>query len=161
MISGYMLIDEIKGESLAQEYEEQIDLYNINWTVTQPVQMQHGTGRTQGRSNINQLYVWKFVDAATPYLSQSAMNGTSFATVTVTVVKDSGGEKLPYMIYTLENVTIATYELQGAPEGADDQTMREKIGLAFEKVTQKLVVQADDHSAGAEHETVFSVTERA
>jgi type VI secretion system secreted protein Hcp len=84
------------------------------------------------------------------------MQDKSFDEIVIYVRKDSGEANLDYLEITLTNTIISKYEVLGV--GANDgQVMEESVGLAFEEVKIKYTVQADDHSAGDEHEIEYDL----
>jgi type VI secretion system secreted protein Hcp len=46
---------------------------------------------------------------------------------------------------------------QNAPEDSSNELVSEEISISYEKVNFKYVVQADDHSAGDEHEVEYDL----
>ncbi len=84
--------------------------------------------------------------------------GKSFAEIVFTARKDSGDAHLDYLIITLENCIISSYKMmQNAPEATSNELISEEVGISYEKVNFKYVVQADDHSKGDEHEVEYDL----
>jgi type VI secretion system secreted protein Hcp len=74
------------------------------------------------------------------------------------VRKDSGEAHLDYLIVTLSNVIISSYTMEGSgPKESDDDMIVETVALSCEKIGVKYTVQADDHSAGDEHEIEYDL----
>ena len=70
------------------------------------------------------------------------------------VRKDSGDALLDYLVITLGNARIVSYEME-TKEGSS--LIEETIGITFESITYKYTVQDDDHSAGDEHEITYDI----
>ncbi|WP_146592482.1 Hcp family type VI secretion system effector [Puniceibacterium confluentis] len=155
-LTGYLKIPDIAGESQRAEHEDEIDIYDILWNVEQAAGAQAGRGRSKGRAQISALLMKKAYDASSPYLALAAMQGKSFDEIVLTVRKDSGDAHLDYLIITMENAIISQYSIAGAGED-EGQTIMEDLGLSFENVKIKYTVQADDHSAGDEHEIEYDI----
>ncbi len=85
------------------------------------------------------------------------MQGKSFDEVVLTIRKDSGDAHLDYLHITMTNVIISQYEILGDGERMQGQTIMEDVGLSFENMKIKYTVQADDHSAGDEHEIEYDI----
>lgn len=95
------------------------------------------------------------------------MQGKSFDEVVVMVRKDSGDAHLDYLQITMTNAIISRYEmvngdLPGGVKYSEEeeeplQMIQEKVGFDFEKITIKYIVQAEDHSAGDEHEVEYDI----
>ena len=154
-LTGYVKIPDIAGESQHAEHEEEIDIHNIEWAIEQAAVAQVGRGRSQSRAQVDKLIIYKFLDASSVYLSLACMQGKSFDEIVIMVRKDSGDAHLDYLTITLSNVIISSYKVLGTTE--DTQMLEEAVGFSCEKVNQKYIVQADDHSAGDEHETEFDI----
>ena len=57
----------------------------------------------------------------------------------------------------MTNCIISSYEMQNDGEDEDMQMIGEKVSIAFEKVKILYTVQAEDGSAGDEHEIEYDV----
>ncbi|TCM86466.1 Hcp family type VI secretion system effector [Rhodovulum steppense] len=154
-LNAYMKVPDIDGESKSADHEKEIDLYDLHWLMQQESHAQVGSGRTRGRAQINPLMVRKWYDASSPYLALACMQGKSFPEVVIMVRKDSGDAHLDYLQITLTNTTISKYEIVGEYENT--KAISELVGLAAEKVKVKYIIQADDHSAGDEHEIEYDI----
>lgn len=172
-LTGYLKIDDIQGESQRADHEDEIDILGVEWKIAQAAAAQIGSGRSRSRAQVSALKMTKMKDAASAYLALACMQGKSFPTMTLYVRKDSGDAHLDYLEITMENVTISSFRMGGGAnlgkdsyandedadsfsDGASD-TIMEEIGVVFENVTYKYTVQADDHSAGDEHEITFDI----
>ena len=102
--------------------------------------------------------VHKFYDAASPYIALAAMQGKSFDEIVIHVRKDSGEAHLDYLRVTLTNCTLKAYDMFN--DGQDDPLplISERVGIKCEKINIRYIVQADDHSAGDEHEIEYDIT---
>ncbi|EYD76441.1 hypothetical protein Rumeso_01999 [Rubellimicrobium mesophilum DSM 19309] len=156
-ISGYVKIDDIKGESKRADHEEEIDVHSISWNVAQRSSANLGSGRSRGRAEISDISVRKFTDAASPYLAQAAMQGKSLPEIVIMARKDSGDTHLDYLQFTLTNAAISGFRILPTPSGTEEQLPEEEVSFTAEKIKMKYVTQADDHSAGAEHEFEYDL----
>ena len=161
---GYLKIDDIAGESKRADHEDEIDVHGVSWQIKQRSSAAIGSGRTQSRAEIGAVYMLKFADAASPYLALAAMRGTSIPEATLMFRKDSGEAHLDYLKITMTNCIVSHYEMLDPLEqedGDDLQVIRERIALSCEKITVVYTVQADDHSAGNEHEVEYDIVAAA
>lgn len=156
-LTAYLKIGDIAGESQRVDHEDEIDIHDMTWNIEQGSAAQVGRGRSRARAQIDALLLKKFVDASSVYLALACMQGKSFPDMVLSLRKDSGEAHLDYLIITMENVTISKYEALGVGDKEDGQMVEELLGLVFENVTYKYVVQADDHSAGDEHEITYDI----
>ncbi len=156
-LTGYLKIGDIAGESQRAEHEDEIDIHDIMWNVEQGSARKTGRGRARSRAEVDALVLSKFVDASSVYLALACMQGKSFPDMTLAVRKDSGEAHLDYLTIEMRNVAISRYEVLGVDEDRHGSMIEELVGLVFEEVTYRYVVQADDHSAGAEHEITYDI----
>ena len=156
--TGYLKIEDIKGESKRADHEDEIDCFGVQWNVHQASSASVGSGRTRSRASVGDFSFSKWMDAASPYLSLACMQGKNFKEVVFMARKDSGDAHLDYLQVTLENCIVSGYSMsQASAETAADDMVHEMINISFEKVKMKYVVQADDHSAGDEHEVEYDI----
>ncbi len=156
--TGYLKIEGIDGESKRADHEGEIDCFGVQFNAQQMSSSSVGSGRTRGRATLSDFTFNKWLDAASPYLMLSCAKGKSFKEIVFTARKDSGDAHLDYLIITLENCIISSYKMaQNAPEESSNELVSEEIAISYEKVNFKYVVQADDHSAGDEHEIEYDL----
>ncbi len=156
-VTGYMKIPGINGESKAANHEDEIEFHGIEWGASRKLKGTKGIAQTRGKSVVSPLEVVKFYDAASPYLAEAAMRGKRFDEIVLNVHRDTGGQHLDYLVITLGNCLIKNYQM--ANEGQEDPMLqiREWLGIRFDTITIKYTVQADDHSAGDEHEVAYDI----
>lgn len=156
--TGYLKIEGIDGESKRADHEGEIDCFGVEFNASQMSSASVGSGRTRGRATLSDFTFHKWFDAASPYLALACAKGKSFAEIVFTVRKDSGDAHLDYLIITLENCIVSSYKMaQNAPEATSNELISEEIGISYEKLKIKYVVQADDHSKGDEHEIEYDL----
>jgi type VI secretion system secreted protein Hcp len=146
----FLKIPDIDGESLRAGYESSIDVISISIGVERTA----SGGRTSGSPEFEPLTVTKYVDKASPYLMLACARGEVFDKIDLLVTKDSGDRLFEYMAITLEDVRVIAVGIEGTPgEGGPTET----VSLTYGKITFKYVEQADDHSAGDEHEITYDI----
>ncbi|MGP3698897.1 Hcp family type VI secretion system effector [Rhodobacter sp. NSM] len=156
--TGYLKIEDIKGESKRADHEEEIDAFGVSWQVEQASSAATGSGRTRGRAKVGDFRLKKWMDASSVYIALACMQGKSFPEIIFMARKDSGEAHLDYLQVTLKNCIISSYSMaQDAPEESGHDMIAEDVAISFDAITYKYVVQADDHSAGDEHEIEYDV----
>lgn len=156
--TGYLKIEDIKGESKRSEHEGEIDVYGVTWGAAQASSAATGSGRSRGRATVVDLTVHKWYDASSPYLAKACMQGAAFDEIVFTARKDSGDAHLDYLVITMKKCIISHYDMnQSQPEDTGQDMLMERVGISFEEVGIKYTVQADDHSAGDEHEIEYNI----
>lgn len=158
MMTGYMKVPGIDGESRRADHEDEIDILSIDWGMVQAATMQIGSGRTRSRATVNPISITKEYDASSPYIALACMQGKSFDEIVLSFRKDSGDTHLDYLTITLTNVVISSYNMSGTAMG---DAIQDSVGLSFESIKVLYTVQADDHSSGDEHEIEYDVASGA
>jgi len=153
-LTGFLKFPDIDGESAAQDHVDEIDVFGVGWKIVQQGTTLGG-GRAASRAEVGRLELQKFYDASSPYLASACASGKAFDEVTVSFRKDSGEAQLDYLVIRLSNVTISEYQMDNDGLDTQERKISEFIALSFEKVKVIYTVQADDHSAGDEHEVEF------
>lgn len=157
-LTAYLKLPDIDGESLRADHEGEIDVHGVHWQIKQRSSANMGSGRTQARAEISGVTVYKWYDAASPYIALAAMQGKSLEECELMVRKDSGDAHLDYLSVKMKKCAISEYEMvNDDPSDDGPQMIREKVTISFEEVVVKYTVQAEDHSAGDEHEVEYSV----
>lgn len=156
-ITGYVKIEEIKGESKRADHVDEIDIHSITWSALQQSSANLGSGRSRGRAQISDITVRKFTDAASPDLWLAVMKAKSFPEVVISVRKDSGDAHIDYLKITLTNAMISGYRMLESEAADPEQMIEEEVSITAEKVNVVYTVQADDHSAGTEREAEYDV----
>lgn len=151
-VTAYLKIPDIPGESQRADHEDEIDIHGLSWKVEAPATT--GSGRTLSQSVVGPIFLKKYVDASSPYIALSTLNARNFESAVLAVRKDSGDAHLDYLVITLGNARIVSYEME-TKEGSS--LIEETIGITFESITYKYTVQEDDHSAGDEHEITYDI----
>ncbi|MGA9278344.1 Hcp family type VI secretion system effector [Ilumatobacter sp.] len=156
-LSGYLKIDDIEGESQRAEHENEIDVHGVHWKIEQATSSARGAGRSRARALVSSLTCYKQADSSSAQLALACFQGRSFSDVVLALVKESDGAHLDYLIITMENVVVSGFEMLNDGSNVDDELVSEEVAFSFEKVNYKYTVQADDHSAGDEHEIEFDI----
>ena len=156
-LTGYLEFEDIKGESRRAGHEDQIEVFGASWSVAQAGSASMGSGRTRSSAQVSDWTFMKFMDASSPYLALSCMQGKSFDKIVFYAQKSSGDEHLDYLTITMEKCVITGYSMSA---GGDD-LIAENLSISCEKVNILYVVQAEDHSAGDEHEVEYHIVEGA
>ena len=154
-VTGFLKIPGIPGESRRADHEGEIDIHSISWGVARPSAASVGSGRTRSIGVSRAMTVGKFYDASSPYLALASLQGKAFDEVVISFRKDSGEAHLDYLKITLTNVMVSAYDLDTPPEG---EILTDAAQFVFEKIKVRYIQQADDHSAGDEHEIEFDIS---
>lgn len=135
------LSDDIKGESQADGFKDQIEImsfsHNVAMQVTNDVS---NTERTSGRAHVGEMSLTKFIDLSTPVLNEYCCSGKNIPTAILTLCRNDDGKMLPFIVYTLTNVIISHLSVSGGSGGKPIETM----SLNFTKIKWEIVAQKLD-----------------
>jgi len=148
----YLKIDGVPGESADQDHKDWIELLGFDHKFSQPASATESSagGGTVGRVNMGNFSITKYVDKATPKLSEYCCSGKHMPTMTIEMMRASGDSRVKYMEVKLEDVIVAGVE-HGRDEEATDKFPTETVGFNFAKIkwtyTQQ---QRSDGSSGGQ-----------
>ena len=128
-IDTFLKVEGVKGESRVKGFEGQVQVLAWSWGMSQTGTTHHGSGGGAGKVNVQDLSFTHYVDSATPTLIQACCKGTHFTKATLTMRK-AGGEPLPYLIITFEDLLVTS--VSGGGSGGEDQ-QTENVTLNFAK----------------------------
>lgn len=117
-LTGYLKVGDIKGESQAAGHEDDIDIHGVSWLIERPL-VEDGSTRSRGSGQFGDLVVSHRIDKSTPKLMEACANGTVFSEVELTLSKqDPGGAQVDYLVITLTDVIVTSYEIIGSSSEA-------------------------------------------
>lgn len=162
-LTAYLKLPDISGESKRADHTDEIDIHRVHWNIAQGSHAGLGSGLTSARAEVWPIFLDKWYDAASPYLALVAMQGKTMDEAVLMVRKDSGDAHLDYLQITMTNVVVSSYEMLNEYNAEEEPVLMipERIGLSFEKVKVLYTIQAEDGTAGDEHEIEYSIVEGA
>lgn len=116
MISAFLKIEGIPGESMIEGFEDQIEVLSFSHGVSQQANLSSSTagGATTTRADHADFTVSKYIDKATPVLLQRCSAGTTIPKATLTLVRAAGDDMVPYMVYTIAPLLISSVAYSGS-----------------------------------------------
>jgi type VI secretion system secreted protein Hcp len=146
-------LTKIEGESKKTGYENQIDVYDFRFGVSQAASSAEGSGGGSAKSDCKDLVLTKLIDKSTPILFLQSALGTPIPEAVLTVRK-AGGKALDYLVVTLKDVIVTNVATGGK---VDDERVREEISLSYAKITIQYKAQNADGTAGATIQKAYDV----
>lgn len=142
-VDMFLKLGDIKGESKDSSHRDEIDIYTLQWGMAQAGSMHTGSGGGAGKVNMQNLSVSKKVDKSTPNLMMACSSGKHYPEATLTLRKAGGTSSVEYLIITLKEVMVASYDTSA---GSEDEAQTENIALNFAKVEVSYQPQKADGS---------------
>ena len=149
----YLEIPDISGESQRLNFEGQIVVDAFAFSVKNP-KMKVATGRATSRVQFSGISIHKKTDIATNPMLDGLTRNQRFREVKLSLVNSTSGQGgQTYLVYTLENVVISAYEIEGTTE---DNRPKERWLLEFETISSVYTRIERDGSAGDTNEFEYS-----
>lgn len=138
-VDWFLKIDGVEGESTVGKHEKELDIKGWSWEASQPSSTEGGGGVGAGKVSVHGMRFNTFVSQASPTLHLACCTGKPFKTAVVTCRKAGGNEQINYLIYTLYEVIVEHYKLEGV-EAASTLPV-ETFRLGFSKFECEYVTQ--------------------
>jgi type VI secretion system secreted protein Hcp len=146
-VDMFIKIDGIKGESKDNKHTDEIDVLAWSWGASQSGTFHSGGGGGAGKANFQDLSITKYVDSASTNLLKHVANGQHIKDAVLTVRKAGGDNPVEYMIVTMTDVMVTSYQTGGS--GGEDR-LTENITLNFAKVESKYTPQDAKGAGGSQ-----------
>ena len=106
---SYLKIDGVPGESTDSQHQDWIELLSFSHHFAQPVSATESSagGGTVGRVNMGPFSVTKYLDKASPKLSEYCCSGKHMPNMTIEMMRASGDSRVKYMEIKLDDVVVA------------------------------------------------------
>ncbi len=138
----FIKIGDIKGESIAKDHVDEIEVLSWSWGVTRPLLDESGSTRTRGNPNVIDLGISKLLDRATPKLVEACVMGTVLPEAVLVIESPSLDGNIKVLEIILSNVTITADNLAGSVEAI------ETVSLDFEEIEMRYFLPSQDGSPG-------------
>jgi type VI secretion system secreted protein Hcp len=148
----HLEIDGIEGDSVATNFEGQIDCSSWNWGASQAANTHSATGGAAGGSSVQDIAVTKSMDSATPNLMKYCCLGKHFPTMKLSCTK-SGEGQIVWLEIEMKNVIISSVQF-GGQEGSQGS---ESMTLNFEEYKMMYYPQASEGSQGASIDAAYNI----
>ena len=131
----FIKIQGIDGESQDATHQNEIDVIDWTWKVTQQSTMMSGSGGGAAKASVSDLEFTHQMDRASPNLSRYCFTGTHIPEAKLTMRK-AGGLPHEFMRITLYDVVITHVE-----PFADMNGCIEAVRLSFARMKKEYVLQ--------------------
>jgi type VI secretion system secreted protein Hcp len=115
-VDAFLKMD-IKGESVVDGHEEEVQIHGVTWGMMQTGTTHKGTGGGAGKVDVGDLSFSHNLDTATPNLVLACCSGKHFEEAVITFRK-AGETPLDYVVLTMHDVIVTSYAISG--QSGDD-----------------------------------------
>lgn len=138
----FLKIDGIKGESRDHAHEGEIDVLAWSWGMSQSGTMHRARGGGAGQVSVQDLFITKHIDKATPSLYLHCASGRHVPTATLTIRTAGGDELVETLVINLENLIVSDIQSSESTGELPVETM----SLNFARVKMEYTPQDLDGS---------------
>jgi type VI secretion system secreted protein Hcp len=129
---------DVKGESTLKDFADKMELLSFSHGVAMQITGDlSNSERTSGKPNHQDMTVTKYLDAASPVLTQSCCEGKGFPQVDIVIGRNDSGKVIELMRYTMKNVVISSVSIGG---GGGDKPV-ETLTLNYNNMAWKFTSQ--------------------
>ncbi|MDD7972865.1 Hcp family type VI secretion system effector [Roseinatronobacter alkalisoli] len=137
-------IDGIKGESVIDGHQDEIDVLSWSWGMTQSGTTHTATGGGGGKVNVSDITFTKLVDIATHELIKACTSGRHIKEATLVVRKAGGAKPINYLTLKMWEVLVSSYNTGGSNDDLD----RVQETLTFNFARFEIEYQQQDEKGG-------------
>jgi type VI secretion system secreted protein Hcp len=153
-VSFFLSIPGVPGDATAKGFESQIELLTWAWGVDASVTVGGGTGGGAGKATPRPVVALADSGSQSPLLLGDTNTGRHLETALISCVRSA---KKPFTFLTLkfEDVLVTSYALTPDPTSGVPLDL---VHLDFARLTQTVIPQNADGSAGTPISTTFDYT---
>jgi len=129
-IDGFLKVPDIPGPSERDGHEEEIEIHGVKFTMKAPHDPNSQSRR--GRVALDMIVFTKYYDMASPYLKKALFDNTALDEVVFSARRTIEGETSDYLVVTLTDASVMTYEMYQSENEAD--LIEEKVGFAYHAI---------------------------
>ncbi len=153
-VDCFLKIDGVTSESEDKKHKEEIEVESWSWGETNMGSAGHGGGAGTGKVLPQDLNIIKRVDKSSAVLFIHCSTGTPFKNAVLTQRKAGEGQQ-DYLIITMENVMVSSYQVNGSGEGIP----MESLALNFDSLEFSYKPQKEGGGLGGEVKQKYSFKE--
>ncbi|MFO7607675.1 MAG: type VI secretion system tube protein Hcp [Candidatus Krumholzibacteriia bacterium] len=146
MFDAYLKIEGVPGECTVAGFEGQIEIQGYSHGVSQSASVSASTagGATTGRCTHQDFAVTKELDKASALLAQKCSDGSHIPSITLTLTRAGGGDRVPYMEYKLTKCLISSVSTGGGTGSFPS----ESVTFNYAKIEWTYTQQKRDDGSG-------------
>lgn len=130
----------VNGESIAQGFENQIEVTGYTMGAAQRGSASSGKGGSTGTATVSDVVITAVQDKSFPTLLQMAGNGTHVKTAKLTICKTGGG-LFPYHIITMTSGILSSVSAVGSTDDSGTARHLMTISINFSQIQSSYTAQ--------------------
>lgn len=130
----------VNGESIAQGFENQIEVTGYSFGAAQRGASSSGKGGSTGTATVSDMVVTAITDKSFPTLLQMAGNGTHIKSAKLTICKTGGG-LFPYHVITMTSGILSNVSAVGSTGEDTTASHVMTISINFSQIQSSYTAQ--------------------
>ncbi len=114
-VDYFLQLTSINGESVDQNFPNQISVLSFSWGGTQTTSVAGTGGSGAGKVSLNEFSITKYYDSSSPEIFKSMVVGTHITTGTLSAVK-SGASGQAFLKITLGELFVTSQQISASTE---------------------------------------------
>jgi type VI secretion system secreted protein Hcp len=155
VFDAFLKMQGIEGESTDKAFKGQIELHSFSFGAQQTGTQHHGGGGA-GRVDFSDINCTKLYDKSSVELMLACATGKHFPEATITCRK-AGGEQEPYLVITLKDVLVSSYDMGGHSKG--ELPVMDDFALNYGSIHKEYKVQTEKGTVGSPVKCGWSLKE--
>ncbi len=129
-VDYFLKVPDIPGPSVDAKHKGEIDVLGFSFGVSQAGAAHPGGGGGAGKAVFDDLIVLAPTSKASPLLMVACASGQHLKTAVLTCRRTAVKTQLDFLTITLSDVTITSYEV----DGADEERPLDQLALSYAKI---------------------------
>ncbi len=114
-VDYFLKLDSITGESVDQNFQNQISVLSFNWGGTQTTSVAGTGGSGAGKVSLDEFTITKYYDSSSPEIFKSMLLGTHVTTGVLSAVK-SGSAGKPFLTLNFTELFVTSQKINASTE---------------------------------------------
>jgi type VI secretion system secreted protein Hcp len=153
VVDYFLKIEGVEGESTDSKFKNSIDVESWSWGENNSGSFAFGGGGGAGKVSMQDFHFVMRINKASPKLSLACATGEHLKKAVLTCRK-AGGEQQPYLIVTMSDLLVSSYQSGGAH---GDVLPMDQISLNFAKIEWEYKPQDEKGKTGAPVKTGYDL----
>jgi type VI secretion system secreted protein Hcp len=146
IFDAFLKIPGVEGETKDKVFKGQIELHSFSVSAHQTGTQASGGGGGAGRVEFTDINCTKVYDKSSPVLMLACATGKHFDEASITCRK-AGGEQEPYLVITLKDVLVSSYNMGGHSKG--ELPIMDDFSLNYGSIHKEYRTQTDKGTLAA------------
>lgn len=156
-VDMFLKSEKLKGESMDKTYKDSIDVLAWSWGASNSSSAHVGGGAGEGKVNVGDLSITKYVDKASAAIWKMCCTGDHIDEMQI-IVRKAGGSPLEYIIMTFSEVYVTSVSTGGS---GGESKLTENIVFSFAKFQFKYTEQDEKGAKGKDFPMGWDVKQNA